>query len=51
MITPILAFAGLSVAKDLPAFRRLGWRIIVTSFLASAGSFIGASLIAELLIH
>jgi hypothetical protein len=50
MITPILAFAGLSLAKDLPAFRRLGWRIIMTSFLASAGSFIGASLIAEVLI-
>ena len=28
LATPILAFAGLSLAKDVPAFRRLGWRIV-----------------------
>ncbi|MBX8497529.1 DUF3100 domain-containing protein [Pseudomonas cichorii] len=48
VITPMLAFAGLSVAKDLPAFRRLGWRIVLVSFLANFGTFIGAVLIAEL---
>jgi hypothetical protein len=47
VITPMLAFAGLSVAKDLPAFRRLGWRIVLVSFLANLGTFIGAVLIAE----
>ncbi|WNW10209.1 DUF3100 domain-containing protein [Pseudomonas sp. DTU_2021_1001937_2_SI_NGA_ILE_001] len=47
VITPMLAFAGLSVAKDLPAFRRLGWRIVLVSFLANFGTFIGAVLIAE----
>jgi hypothetical protein len=47
LITPILAFAGLSIAKDLPAFRRLGWPIIVIAFTANAGTFIGATLIAQ----
>lgn len=47
VITPMLTFAGLSVAKDLPAFRRLGWRIVLVSFLANLGTFIGAVLIAE----
>jgi hypothetical protein len=47
LATPILAFAGLSIAKDVPAFRRLGWRIVVTSLAANAGSFIGATIIAE----
>ncbi|WP_407316220.1 DUF3100 domain-containing protein [Pseudomonas sp. nanlin1] len=47
VITPMLAFAGLSIAKDLPAFRRLGWRIVLVSFLANFGTFIGAVLIAE----
>jgi hypothetical protein len=47
VITPMLAFAGLSVAKDLPAFRLLGWRIVLVSFLANFGTFIGAVLIAE----
>ncbi|MBX8478130.1 DUF3100 domain-containing protein [Pseudomonas capsici] len=48
VITPMLAFAGLSIAKDLPAFRRLGWRIVLVSFLANFGTFIGAVLIAEM---
>ena len=49
--TPILAFAGLSIAKDVPAFRRLGWRIVVVSFMANAGTFRGATLIAQLFMH
>ncbi len=46
--TPMLALAGLSVAKDLPIFRRLGWRIVVVSLTATAGTFLGGTLIAEL---
>lgn len=50
--TPVmLTFAGLSLAKDLPAFRRLGWRIILVSFIANAGTFIGASLVAQFFHH
>ncbi len=49
--TPILAFAGLSLAKDIPAFRRLGWRIVVVSLCANAGTFIGATLIAQFFEH
>jgi len=44
----MLAFAGLSIAKDIPAFRRLGWRIVVVSLTAGFGTFIGAVCIAEL---
>ena len=51
LITPMLAFAGLSIAKDVPAFRRLGWRIVVVSFAANAGTFIGATIIAEFFMH
>lgn len=51
LATPILAFAGLSIAKDVPAFRRLGWRIVVTSFAANAGTFIGATLVAQFFMH
>jgi len=45
--TPVLALAGFSVAKDLPLFRKLGWRIVVVSLTATAGTFLGATLIAE----
>jgi hypothetical protein len=51
LATPILAFAGLSIAKDVPAFRRLGWRIVLVSFAANAGTFLGATLIAQVVIH
>ncbi|WCM93173.1 DUF3100 domain-containing protein [Acidovorax sp. NCPPB 2350] len=51
LATPILAFAGLSLAKDVPAFRRLGWRIVVVSFAANAGTFLGATLIAQFFMH
>lgn len=51
LATPILAFAGLSIAKDVPAFRRLGWRIVVVSFAANAGTFIGAATIAQFFMH
>lgn len=46
--TPVLALAGLSIAKDVPAFRQLGWRIVAVSLTATAGTFLGATLIAEL---
>lgn len=50
LVTPMLAFAGLSIAKDMPIFRRLGWRIVVVSLAANAGTFIGATLIAQFFI-
>ncbi len=43
----MLAIAGFSVAKDLPVFRQLGWRIVVVSLTAAAGTFVGATLISE----
>ncbi|WP_242464827.1 DUF3100 domain-containing protein [Rhodospirillum rubrum] len=51
LATPLLAFAGLSIAKDVPAFRKLGWRIVVVSLMANAGTFLGATLIAQVLMH
>lgn len=45
--TTVLALAGFSVARKLPMFRRLGWRIVVVSLTATAGTFIGAAAIAE----
>lgn len=45
---PMLTFAGLSIAKDIPAFRKLGWRIVLVSFVANAGTFLGATVVAQL---
>ncbi len=51
LATPVITYAGLSIAKDVPVFRRLGWRIIVVSLVANAGTFMGATLIAQFFVH
>lgn len=50
LATPVIALAGLSIAKDLPVFRRLGWRIVVVSLAANAGTFLGGALIADVFL-
>ena len=47
LTTVILAMAGLSILKDLPAFRKLSWKIVVVFLAANASTFLGATIIAE----
>ncbi|NBE51929.1 DUF3100 domain-containing protein [Streptomyces boluensis] len=47
MTTTILVFAGLSLGKEIPALKRLGWRIVPVGLVSFAASFIGAAAIAE----
>lgn len=46
--TPVLAYAGLAIGKDLALFKRISWRIIPVSLAVFSGTFIFASLIAQL---
>lgn len=46
--TTVLALAGLAVARKLPMFRRLGWRIVLVSLTAATGAFIGSATVAQL---
>ena len=48
--TPVLAYAGLSLGKDLGAFRRLSWRIIPVALAVTAGTFICATALAQLVL-
>ena len=45
--TTVLALAGFSVARKLPMFRRLGWRIVLVSLTAATGAFLGSATVAE----
>ena len=38
--TPILAYAGLSLGKDMEGFKHLSWRIVPVALAAPAGSII-----------
>lgn len=49
--TPVLAYAGLSLGKDLGAFRRLSWRIIPVALAVTAGTYICAAAVAQLVLH
>lgn len=48
LATPILAYAGLSLGKDLESFKKLGWRIIIVSLFVYTGTFLFASFFAEI---
>lgn len=49
--TPILAYAGLAVGKDLEMFKKISWRIIPVALAVCAGTFLCAAFIAQFTLH
>ena len=47
----VLAYGGLSLGKDIPAFKRLSWRIVPVALMVSSGTFICATIMAEIMLH
>lgn len=47
MITAVLTMAGLSLGKDLPMLKNIGWKIIPVGIVAIASSFVLATVVAE----
>lgn len=47
LTTPILAYAGLSLGKDMDLLKKTGWRIVVVSIAVFIGTYIGSALIAH----
>lgn len=50
LCTPILAYAGVSIGKDLDAFAKSGWRIVVISCIVFIGTYIGSAVIAQCIL-
>ena len=48
--TPVLAYAGISIGKDIEAFKKQGVTIIITAILTFIGTFLGSALIADLVL-
>jgi len=48
--TPVLAYAGLSIGKDIKLFKNLGWRIVVVSLFVLTGTFVLATLFAQIVL-
>ena len=49
--TFVLTFAGLSLGKDLPMLRSIGWKILPVGFVAITASFVLSVLVAELVLR
>lgn len=51
LTTPVLAYAGLSLAKDLPVLKKSGWKLVVVSMLVFIGTYLGSILIADAVLR
>lgn len=50
LCTPLLAYAGISIGKDMDAFSKSGWRIIVVACVVFTGTYIGSAIIAQAIL-
>lgn len=50
LTAPILAYAGISIGKDLDALKKTGWRIVVVAIVVFIGTYMGSALIAEFIL-
>lgn len=51
LTTPILAYAGLSIGKDLAIFKKMSWRIVVVALAVYTGTFLCSTAIAEVMLR
>lgn len=51
LTTPILAYVGISIGKDLDTFAKAGWRIIVVSVFVFIGTYVSSAIIAEIILR
>lgn len=50
VITLMLAIAGLSIGKDLPMLREIGWKILPVGFVVIAATFLASAVIAQFVL-
>lgn len=47
LTTPILAYAGIAIGKDLATFKQSGWRIVVVSIFVMISTYVASAAIAQ----
>jgi len=50
VITLMLAAAGLSIGKDLPMLKEIGWKILPVGFVVIAATFLASTVIAQFVL-
>ena len=48
--TALGAFAGISLGKDLKAFAKMGWKLVVITLFVITGTFIFSALVADVVL-
>ena len=51
LCTPILAYAGLALGKDINLLKKQGLRIILVGLVVFVGTFLGSAIIAEVVLR
>ncbi|MCI7795637.1 MAG: DUF340 domain-containing protein [Lachnospiraceae bacterium] len=51
LCTPILAYAGISLGKDLDTFKKQGVSIVIVALLTFVGTYVGSAIIAEIVLR
>lgn len=51
LCTPILAYAGISLGKDMDTFKKQGVAIVIVALITFVGTFIGSAIIAEIVLR
>lgn len=50
LCTPILAYAGISIGKDLESFKKQGIAIVCTALCTFLGTYVGSAIIAQVIL-
>lgn len=50
LCTPILAYAGIAIGKDIDVFRRAGWRIALVACFVFCGTYLASAVIAQCIL-
>jgi len=50
LTTPILAYAGIAIGKDLDSLKKTGWKIIIVASFVFIGTYIGSAVIAQIIL-
>lgn len=50
LCTPLLAYAGVAIGKDLDEFAKSGWRIVLVACVVFIGTYIGSAVIAQCIL-
>lgn len=50
LCTPILAYAGIAICKDLDVFAESSWRIVLVSCVVFIGTYLSSAVIAQIIL-